>query len=122
MQKIATELGLNFDAMTEKPIEMAQVAPPRIALWDRYGGSMPSGWTRWLFEQFEFPFTVIYPQTLDAGDLINKFDVIVFVTGAIPARDGRGGAGRGVEPRKRRSPESRGQMRLPKSFADGWAA
>jgi hypothetical protein len=67
----------------------------RIALWDRYGGSMPSGWTRWLFEQFEFPFTVVYPQTLDAGDLINKFDVVVFVTGAIPARDGRGGPGRG---------------------------
>ena len=25
---------------------------------------MPSGWTRWLFEQYEFPFTVIYPNTL----------------------------------------------------------
>ena len=23
-------------------------------LWDRYGGSMPSGWTRWILEQFEF--------------------------------------------------------------------
>jgi hypothetical protein len=51
-----------------------------------------------LFEQFEFPFTVVYPQTLDAGDLINKFDVIVFVTGAILARDGRGGPGRGGAP------------------------
>jgi hypothetical protein len=94
-QKIATELGLNFGAMTVKPnIEMYKLRPPRIALWDRYGGSMPSGWTRWLLEQFEFPFTVVYPQTLDAGDLINKFDVIVFVAGAVPARDGRGGPGR----------------------------
>ena len=96
VQKIAAELGLNFGSMTTKPnVEMYKLRTPRIALWDRYGGSMPSGWTRWLFEQFEFPFTVIYPQTLDAGDLINKFDVIVFATGAIPARDGRGGAGRG---------------------------
>jgi zinc carboxypeptidase len=96
LQKIAAELGLNFEAVTTRPSgEALKLRPVRIALWDRYGGSMPSGWTRWLFEQFEFPFTVIYPQTLDAGDLINKFDVIVFVTGAIPARDGRGGPGRG---------------------------
>jgi Zinc carboxypeptidase len=92
LQKIAAELGLNFEAVSTKPSgEALKLRPVRIALWDRYGGSMPSGWTRWLFEQFEFPFTVIYPQTLDAGDLINKFDVIVFVTGAIPARDGAGG-------------------------------
>jgi hypothetical protein len=96
LQKISTELGLNFEAIAAKPAgEAFKLRPVRIALWDRYGGSMPSGWTRWLFEQFEFPFTVVYPQTLDAGDLINKFDVIVFVTGAIPARDARGGSGRG---------------------------
>ncbi len=96
VQKLATELGLNFSAMTVRPnVEMFKLRPVRIGLWDRYGGSMPAGWTRWLFEQFEFPFTVVYPQTLDAGDLINKFDVIVFVGGAIPARDGRGGGGRG---------------------------
>jgi hypothetical protein len=48
---------------------------------------MPSGWTRWLFEQFEFPFEVVYPQTLDAGNLNAKFDVLVFVDGGIPMRD-----------------------------------
>src|SRR5215813_3919102 len=96
LQKIAAELGLNFEAVSTKPSgEALKLRPVRIALWDRYGGSMPSGWTRWLFEQFEFQFTVIYPQTLDAGDLVNKFDVVVFVTGAIPARDGRAGGGRG---------------------------
>ncbi|MGH9755040.1 MAG: M14 family metallopeptidase [Blastocatellia bacterium] len=96
LQKIAAELGLNFEAISTKPSgETLRLRPVRIALWDRYGGSMPSGWTRWLFEQFEFPFTVVYPQTLDAGDLINKFDVIVFVAGAIPARDASRGPGRG---------------------------
>jgi hypothetical protein len=96
LQKIAAELGLNFEATATKPAgEALKLRPVRIALWDRYGGSMPSGWTRWMLEQFEFPFTVVYPQTLDAGDLINKFDVIVFVTGAIPARDARGGPTRG---------------------------
>jgi hypothetical protein len=45
---------------------------------------MPSGWTRWIFEQFEFPYKVVYPKTLDAGDLASQFDVLVFVTGAVP--------------------------------------
>ncbi len=30
---------------------------------------MPSGWTRWLLEQFEFPFEVVFRKTLDAGNL-----------------------------------------------------
>jgi hypothetical protein len=96
LQKIATELGLNFEATATKPAgEVFKLRPVRIGLWDRYGGSMPSGWTRWLLEQFEFPFTVVYPQTLDAGDLAAKFDVLIFVTGAIPGAGGGGFGGRG---------------------------
>jgi hypothetical protein len=59
----------------------------RIGLWDRYGGSMPSGWTRFIFDRFEFPYEVVYPKTLDAGNLRDRFDVLVFVTGAIPLAD-----------------------------------
>jgi hypothetical protein len=48
---------------------------------------MPSGWTRWLMEQFEFPFEVVYPQALDAGSLRAKYDALIFVDGAIPESD-----------------------------------
>jgi hypothetical protein len=48
---------------------------------------MPSGWTRWLLEQFEFPFEVVFAKTLDAGNLATRFDVLIFVDGAIPMRD-----------------------------------
>ena len=71
-----------------------KLKPIRIGLYDSYGGSMPSGWTRWLFEQYEFPFEVVFPGTLDAGDLKSKFDVIVFTDGAI-RRGGAGGRGGG---------------------------
>src|SRR5690606_26629273 len=56
---------------------------------------MPSGWTRWLLEQYEFPFTVVFPQELDAGNLNSKYDAIIFVDGAIPARREGGGGGFG---------------------------
>lgn len=86
VEKAAAELGLDAVATTLKaPGDALKLAPTRIALWDRYGGSIPSGWVRWLFEQYEFPFEIVYPQQIDAGNLRAKFDVIVFVSGAIPA-------------------------------------
>jgi len=96
LQKAARELGVAA-APAERPSSgLTRVRMPRIGLWDQYGGSMPSGWTRWLLEQFEFPFEVVYPQALDAGNLNARFDVLVFVDGAIPERDaaqGQGGGG-----------------------------
>src|SRR5207237_7373078 len=97
LQKLATDLGLNFDSTTTKPTgEAFKLKPLRIGLWDQYGGSMPSGWVRWLLEQYEFPFKVVFPKTLDGGNLIGKYDVLVFVDGGIPMRDAGGrGAGAG---------------------------
>jgi zinc carboxypeptidase len=90
LEKLTEEIGLNFEGISATPAgEALKLRPLRIGLWDRYGGSMPSGWTRFLLEQFEFPFTVVYPATLDAADLASKFDVLIFVTGGIPARDAR---------------------------------
>jgi hypothetical protein len=85
-------LGLNVEASSRMPAGAVQLRPVRIGLVDRYGGIMPSGWTRWIFEQFEFPYTVVFPPELDAGNLNAKYDVLVFVDGTIPERDPRGGS------------------------------
>jgi hypothetical protein len=103
LQKVAADKGVSFDAVPAKPAgDSMRLKPVRIGLWDQYGGSMPSGWTRWIFEQYEFPFEVVFPQTLDAGNLNSKFDVLVFVDGGIPMRDagapGGGGGGFGGQP------------------------
>jgi hypothetical protein len=88
LQKLATDKGLTFQAVAGRPAgESMKLKPVRIGLWDQYGGSMPSGWTRWIFEQYEFPFEVVYPQMLDAGNLRAKYDVLVFVEGGIPEGD-----------------------------------
>ena len=90
----AKELDVPVTAVAKAPAgEALKLKPVRIGLVDVYGGNMPSGWTRWLFEQFEFPFQVIYPQTLDAGNLRAKFDVIVLPDGI--ARFAQVGRGRG---------------------------
>jgi hypothetical protein len=94
LEQAAQSHGLVFEGANSAPAGAAlQLTLPRVALVDRYGGSMPSGWTRWIFEQFEFPFTVVYPQELDAGDLAAKYDVIVFVDGIVPESERGSGPG-----------------------------
>jgi hypothetical protein len=88
VRRAASELGVSFDAVAQAPAEaMLRIRPVRIGLSDQYGGSITSGWIRWLFDQYEFPYRVVYPPELDAGDLSSKFDVLVFADGAIPAQD-----------------------------------
>ena len=91
------DLGIDAYAVGSKPSGAAlPLKPIRVGLVDVYGGSMPSGWNRWMFEKFEAPFTVVYPQRLDAGDLNKDFDVLVFADGVVPApADGPFKAGRG---------------------------
>jgi hypothetical protein len=97
IERAAKELGVAAYGVAEKPKgEAMKLKPIRIGLVDTYGGSMPSGWTRWLLEKFEFQFEVVFPQVLDAGNLKANFDVIVFPSGTFSeGRGGRGGGGRG---------------------------
>jgi hypothetical protein len=95
LQDLASEVGLDFVGTRTRPSGYTvELHPVRIGLWDRFGGDSSSGWTRWLFEQFEFPFELVFPKELDAGDLASKFDVLVFLGSAIPDT-GRGGFMRG---------------------------
>ncbi len=99
VQKSAKDIGVTFESSPDLASAGEKLPPLRIGLWDRFGGSMPSGQMRWLMEQYELPFRVVYPQELDAGNLRSKFDVLIFPESSIPGvgggRGGRGGGGGG---------------------------
>jgi hypothetical protein len=96
LQQLATQTGVSFEGVRVRVSgDARRLRQPRVALWDTYGGSMPSGWVRWLLERYEFPFEVVYPPQLDTGALRARYDVMIFVDGAIPERDGGGGGGFG---------------------------
>ncbi len=106
IDRAARELGITFAAGNATGATPQRAL--RVGLWDRYGGSMPSGWTRWLLEQYEFAYSMVYAQDIDAGNLNAKYDALIFVDGAIPAAPqpgatggpggGRGGFGGGGGP------------------------
>jgi hypothetical protein len=111
LENAAAKYGIKITGVQQK-LNMGAVGlkPSRIALWDVYGGSMPSGWTRWIFEQYHFPFTVVFAKEIDAGNLKSKYDVILFVGGAIPAFRAEAGSNamggyEGREPNEKEIPE-----------------
>ncbi|MBM3401194.1 MAG: peptidase [Bacteroidetes bacterium] len=86
--KIKNEKGLEIRLSNKTPDHLRKLSELRIALWDTYGGSMSSGWVRLLMEQFGFKASLLYAKEIDAGNLNKKFDLIIFVPGAIPVFSG----------------------------------
>jgi hypothetical protein len=107
LAKAAAELGFDIEGAEGRPAgEALELRPVRIGLWDQYGGSMTSGWIRWVFEQFEFPYEVVYPAAIDAGNLGSRFDVLVLPDGAMPRAEGTGRGGRAIaQPKAEDIPE-----------------
>ena len=60
-------------ALKTTPISM-----PRIALVETYFHDMDAGWTRYVFDTFELPFTVVRPGEFEKTDFAAKFDVVIF--------------------------------------------
>ncbi len=50
---------------------------PRVALYQSWQPSMDEGWTRWVFDHYEFPYTLIHNKDVKAGNLRGRFDAIV---------------------------------------------
>jgi hypothetical protein len=49
----------------------------RVAMYKNYLPSMDEGWTRWMFDQYKFPFTSLRDAEAREGDLRAKYDVII---------------------------------------------
>jgi hypothetical protein len=50
----------------------------RVAMYQRFGGgNIDEGWSRLVLEQFSFPYTSIFDPEIKAGNLIDKYDVLV---------------------------------------------
>lgn len=93
LQDAAASLGVRPQPAEGRPQHAVAIKPRRIGLYDYYGGSMPSGWVRWLLEQYRYDqVSVVYPQEIDAGKLHENYDVLLFIGGGIPGAGSTGGA------------------------------
>jgi len=62
----------------EKPgVKTKKLQIPRIAMMETFFHDMDAGWTRFIFENYNLPFTVIHPGDVKTTDF-KKFAVVVF--------------------------------------------
>ncbi len=59
-------------------LPLTDVTMPRIALVETYFSDMDAGWTRYLFDYYKLPFTVIHPDEFEKTDFTKDYDVIIF--------------------------------------------
>jgi hypothetical protein len=84
VRAVASERGVTFSPVRTAPATetLTRLHVPRIALWDVYGGEISSGWMRFVFDSFEFPYEVVFANDIDNGDLKSKYDVLILPDGA----------------------------------------
>jgi hypothetical protein len=98
-KQAATRWPVHFKLATEAAARSAHldVKLPRIALYQSWIASMDEGWTRWIFDQNEIPYTRVVDAGIRKGDLHQRFDVVVLPDNSASAiTRGAGGRGEGA--------------------------
>ncbi|MGC4085479.1 MAG: hypothetical protein QM736_25990 [Vicinamibacterales bacterium] len=83
LEEIARDLGISFAAVEPLPAgvpdeQRQTVRMPRVALYQPWtSGNIDEGWTRWVLEQYQFPYTTVHNADIRAGGLRRRFDAII---------------------------------------------
>ena len=78
VEGVARDLGLRVTASAARPPQDGRaIGRARIALYKPWVENIDEGWTRWLLEQYEFPFENISDADIRRGGLRARFDAIV---------------------------------------------
>jgi len=114
LETVAKQTGVDFTPLRAAvSAGVHDMKRQRVAMYQRFGGgNIDEGWSRLVLEQFNFPYKSIFDPEIKAGNLIDKYDVLVIpsdstqtITGeaaaagaATAGRGGRGGAAPAAPP------------------------
>jgi len=83
IRPLAAEFSLQVQAGSF-PRESMKLKPLKLGLYQPWTADLDEGWTRWIFDTWEFPYTSIHNEDIRNGRLKEKYDVIVLAS--IPLR------------------------------------
>jgi hypothetical protein len=79
LESLTRDLWVEFIPLELEPagVSLQAIKPPRLGVYKSWTASMDEGWTRFVLEQFEFPFTSISDAQVRGGGLHKQWDVII---------------------------------------------
>ncbi|HKU77538.1 MAG TPA: M14 family metallopeptidase [Pyrinomonadaceae bacterium] len=78
--EVRADLALNLKKGDESPIKNPLKQPVRVGIYKGSMGNMDEGWTRFVFDTFNVPYTSIRDVDMRKGGLNSKFDAVVFAS------------------------------------------
>ncbi|HSG82649.1 MAG TPA: M14 metallopeptidase family protein [Gemmatimonadota bacterium] len=76
LAQLADSVGLDATAFSGT-VNARRLYSLRVALYQPWTSSMDEGWTRWVFDTWGLPYTTLHDAEIRAGDLGERYDVIV---------------------------------------------
>lgn len=79
VQETSDKFHLDFHSLKgELDAALMEIRRLRIGIYQRYyGGNMDEGWTRWVLEQYGFPFEIIRDKDIVEANLADKVDLLI---------------------------------------------
>ncbi len=105
VNSLVSDLALQAERTSASGIPIRR---PSIGMYRPWRASMDEGWTRWLLERYGFEFASVYNHDVIAGDLRDRFDVLLipdmssnqilegYAKGSVPPRYAAGIGDEGV--------------------------
>ena len=76
VRSLAREFSLQVQAGVP-PRDLMKLKPLKLGLYQPWTADMDGGWIRWIFDTWEFPYTVIHNDDMRNGHLREHYDVII---------------------------------------------
>ena len=78
-KRLLAEIKVAPAFLNEKlSVDSQPLIVPRIALVESYFHDMDAGWTRYLFDYYYIPYTVVRPGDFEKTDFVKNFDLVIF--------------------------------------------
>jgi len=78
---LSEELSLQIDSATGSlPRDRLALEPLKLGLYQPWTADMDEGWTRWILDTWEFPYTTIHDAEVRSGNLEAAYDVILLTS------------------------------------------
>ncbi len=96
LTEVARQTGVDFRPL-ETAVDVPDVRRLRTGMYQRYrGGSTDEGWTRWLLEQYGFPYATLRDAEIRKGGLNDRYDIVILPNDSTAAITGERSAAEAI--------------------------